>query len=151
MTEPPTAVVDRLAARVLLVDEQARVLLFHGFDPADREAGTWWITPGGGREDGESAQECAARELREETGLALRPEDMGDVVHERVTEFSFLGSSWRVTEDYFLVRVDRHEVDTRAFTDVELAAVLGHRWWSTDELARTEETYYPRELLELLP
>lgn len=151
MTEPPTAVVDRLAARVLLVDEQARVLLFHGCDPADRGAGSWWFTPGGGREDGESAQECAARELHEETGLALRPEDMGDVVHERVTEFSFLGSRWRATEDYFLVRVDRHEVDTQHFTDVELAAVLGHRWWTAEELAGTDETYYPRELLDLLP
>jgi 8-oxo-dGTP pyrophosphatase MutT (NUDIX family) len=151
MTEAPTAAVDRLAARVLLVDEQARVLLFHGRDPADDAAGSWWFTPGGGREEGESAQECAARELAEETGLVLRPEDMGQVVHERVTEFSFLGSQWRSIEDYFLVRVDSHVVDTRRFTDVEVASVLGHRWWAPEELAATEETYYPRELLDLLP
>jgi 8-oxo-dGTP pyrophosphatase MutT (NUDIX family) len=151
MTEPATEAVDRLCARVLLVDEQARVLLFHGCDPADADAGSWWFTPGGGREEGESAQECAARELLEETGLELRPEDMGVVVHERVTEFSFLGSRWRSIEDYFLVRVDSHEVDTSRFSEVEIASVLGHRWWSTAELASTPDTYYPRELLGLLP
>lgn len=151
MSEAPTETVDRLCARVLLVDEQARVLLFHGCDPADADAGSWWFTPGGGREEGESAQECAARELLEETGLALGPQDMGDVVHERVTEFSFLGSRWRSIEDYFLVRVDTHEVDTSRFSEVEVASVLDHRWWSTGELARTDETYYPRELLDLLP
>ena len=40
----------REAARVLLVDEADRVLLIEGFDPAAAELGTWWITPGGGRE-----------------------------------------------------------------------------------------------------
>lgn len=142
--------VDRLCARVLLVDEQGRVLLFHGCDPADSDAGSWWFTPGGGREDDESPQDCAARELHEETGLALGPEDMGSVVHERVTEFSFLGNRWRSIEDYFLVRVDSHEVDTSRFSEVEIASVLGHRWWTTAELETTDQTYYPRELLELL-
>jgi 8-oxo-dGTP pyrophosphatase MutT (NUDIX family) len=147
MSEP----VDRLCARVLLLDEQDRVLLFHGTDPSDSSAGSWWFTPGGGREPDETAQQCAARELLEETGLLLPATEMGEVVHERVTEFPFLGSLWRSIEDYFLVRVDTHEVDTSRFSEIEVASVLGHRWWSKDELARTEETYYPGELLELLP
>ena len=146
MTEPS----DRCCSRVLLLDQEDRVLLFHGTDPADASAGDWWFTPGGGRDDGETPQECAARELLEETGLALPPEAMGEVVHERITEFAFAGGFWRSIEDYFLVRVDAHEVDTSRFTALELSSVLGHRWWSAQEIAQTAERVYPEEILELL-
>ncbi len=35
---------------------------------------TYWLLPGGGREDGESEEECVMREMREETGLEVRIE-----------------------------------------------------------------------------
>ena len=146
MSEP----VDRHCARALLLDGEGRVLLFRGCDPADVEAGEWWFTPGGGRDPGETPRECAARELYEETGLALTPAEMGEVVHERVTEFSFLGGHWRSIEDYFLVRVGAHDVDTSRFSDVEVASVLGHRWWAPDEIRDTDERVYPQELLDVL-
>jgi 8-oxo-dGTP pyrophosphatase MutT (NUDIX family) len=50
------------------------VLLLH---PADIEAldGEWsWVPPGGVREPGEKIADCAARELREETGIVAAPE-----------------------------------------------------------------------------
>jgi 8-oxo-dGTP pyrophosphatase MutT (NUDIX family) len=33
---------------------------------------TYWLLPGGGREPGESEEECVLREMREETGLEVR-------------------------------------------------------------------------------
>ena len=142
--------VDRLAARVLLLDRDGRVLLFLGCDPNDRSAGEWWITPGGGREAGESSRECAARELFEETGLRLSPQDMGSVVHERVTVFPFDGTTYRQAEDYYVVRVDAHDVDVSGFSELEHRFVLGHRWWHLDEIRTTSDTVYPEELLEVL-
>ena len=35
---------------------------------------SWWMFPGGGREAGESEEECVVREVREETHLAVRVE-----------------------------------------------------------------------------
>jgi ADP-ribose pyrophosphatase YjhB (NUDIX family) len=35
---------------------------------------TYWLLPGGGREDGESEEECVRREMREETSLEVRVE-----------------------------------------------------------------------------
>ena len=146
MKEP----IDRLAARVLLLDRDGRVLLFEGCDPGNPSGGRWWFTPGGGRDTGETARQCAARELHEETGLLLEPEAFGEVVHERLTVFPFDGQTYRQSEDYFLVRVDRHEVDTSRFSEVENRFVLGHRWWHPDEIRETDETVYPEELLDLL-
>ena len=145
-----TASLVRAAARVLLVDAAGRVLLFRGCDPARRDAGTWWFTVGGGLDEGESPREGAARELFEETGLRVAPEELGEPVHEEIADFAFAGSQILQQQEFFLLRVDAHEVDTAGFTPLELDAVYEHRWWSLEELAATDDVVYPTDLVELL-
>ena len=67
-----------------------------------------------------------------------------------MTVFPFDGVTYRQQEAFFLVRVDAHDVDTTRFTELEVAAVLGHRWWPVEEIRRTEERVYPEELLDVL-
>ena len=55
--------------RVLCLS-QDQILLVRHEDPTTGE--TYWVLPGGGREPGESFAEAAAREVREETGVAVR-------------------------------------------------------------------------------
>ena len=141
----PTA---RLAARVLVVDHDGCVLLFRGFDPARPEAGEWWITPGGGVDAGESIDEAARRELREETGLAV--DDVGPPLFERRVIFEFEDAHYDQTEHFFCVRVERFAVTDADWTDIEQRSMLGHRWWSRAEIAATGEQIYPEELVERL-
>ena len=68
--EPGRTPLDREAARVLLLDGSDRLLLFRGCDPADRDRGQWWFTPGGGLDPGETYEQGARREVLEETGLS---------------------------------------------------------------------------------
>ena len=58
---PPEA---RPVARVLLTGPDATLLLLHAEDPVGGKQ--WWVTPGGGPEPGESFEDAARRELREE-------------------------------------------------------------------------------------
>jgi 8-oxo-dGTP pyrophosphatase MutT (NUDIX family) len=61
----------RRSARVLLLDASDRVLLVRSAQvPGEPERGHAWFTPGGGVEPNEELAVAAARELREETGLA---------------------------------------------------------------------------------
>jgi 8-oxo-dGTP pyrophosphatase MutT (NUDIX family) len=57
----------RQAVRVLLLDENDRLLLFRAEDPAN--GSVFWFPAGGGVEEGEDAQSAATREIAEETGL----------------------------------------------------------------------------------
>lgn len=140
----------RRAARVLLVDDAGRILLFEGSDPALPEAGTWWFTPGGGLEPGERPRDAAARELAEETGLTIEADRLGEPVHARTTFFSLAGASYAQSEDYYLLRIDTHDVDTTGPGAVVDLGVLGHRWWPIADLIDTPERLFPEELPALI-
>lgn len=143
-----TVPLERRAARVLLVDRAGRILLQNCCDPSAGDRTGWWNTTGGGIDEGETAAQAAARELREETGLEI--DGVGEVVHRRLTEFRFGGEAYRQAEEYFLVRTDAFDPVPTAHSELEMQAVLGLRWWTREELRATAEQIYPQELVEVL-
>jgi 8-oxo-dGTP pyrophosphatase MutT (NUDIX family) len=145
---PERPVRTRRAARVIIVDDADRVLLFRGLDPARPDAGSWWFTPGGGLDEGETVEEGARREVREETGLVVT--DLGPVVLRRRIQFEVEGDRYDQDEVFFRISVAGFEVDNRGWTDLERRLMLEHRWWTRDELAATPDTVYPEGLVELL-
>jgi 8-oxo-dGTP pyrophosphatase MutT (NUDIX family) len=142
-------VVERRAARVLLVDSAGRALLLYGGDPA-RPDTSWWFTPGGGLETGETPAEGAARELFEEIGLQVEPSALGEPVWHHVTEFSYDGRQYSQAQDFFVLRVPGWEVDFTGMDDEEKATITAHRWWSADEIETSSESIFPVELPGLL-
>jgi 8-oxo-dGTP pyrophosphatase MutT (NUDIX family) len=150
MDKTTTTPEPRLAGRVLVIDRAGRVLLLQGFDPA--EPGTrYWFTIGGGLEEGEGTAQAAARELREEAGLAASAADLAGPVWQRQTEFSFDGVSFDQHEEYYVLHADAVEVCLDGMDADERDTVTAYRWWSREELAATGEQYFPAELPELLP
>ena len=137
----------RRTARVLLVDELSRVLLFQGQDPSD-PSNIYWCPVGGGIEPGESPEEAARREVKEETGLI--DFDLGSHVWNRQDEYSFNGQDYCVSETWFLSRVSAFEIDTTALFGLERVAFVQYRWWTQSELAVTTEVMMPRQLASLL-
>lgn len=140
--------VKRPCAKVLLVDEDDRVLLFSGIDRTKPDVPPWWFPVGGALEPGETFAEAAVRETLEETGLRI--DDPGPVVFTRSLRWDFEGTDYDQEERYFLVRVRSFTPTPTAWTDVETATMRGHRWWSVDELRATDEQVFPEDLADRL-
>jgi 8-oxo-dGTP pyrophosphatase MutT (NUDIX family) len=140
---------DRITGRVLVLDRDGRVLLFQGFDPAEPDRHRWF-TPGGGLEPGETPREAAARELLEETGLAVEPEALGEPVFQDLAEFSFDGVPLRQHNHFYRLHTEPFEVSVAGFDDIEQRTHLGYRWWSAEELSQTADIFFPVELPGLL-
>ncbi|MFF3321026.1 NUDIX hydrolase [Streptomyces sp. NPDC002889] len=137
----------RKVARVVLLDPQDRILLLHGYEPADPDD-TWWFTPGGGLEGDETREEAALRELAEETGIT--EVELGPVLWRRHCSFPFDGRRWDQDEWYFLARTAQTATAPGGLTDLERRSVAGLRWWTSAELSAARETVYPTRLAELL-
>jgi 8-oxo-dGTP pyrophosphatase MutT (NUDIX family) len=137
----------REAARVLLLDADDRLLLFRGCDP-DRPERTFWFTPGGGLDPGESHERAALREVREETGLEAL--ELGPAVWRRRALFTFLGVAYDQREVFFLARCAPFDVDAAGWGATEREAISAHRWWTLEELGATTDELAPADLPQRL-
>ena len=143
----------RPTARLLVIDQQQRILLFQvhdhrPFHAAHPDMTVYWITPGGGVEPHESFEQAAQRELWEETGIQI--EAVGSCVwrYERVLHGD--SGSVRLQERFFMVSVSTSLVSqTNMFAD-EHETHRAYHWWPRSELLQSQEAFVPPTLPQAL-
>lgn len=137
----------RIGGRALLIDPAGRVLLIH-----ERfEDGTHWLTPGGGLEPGELPWQAAIREVFEETGIVISLDDDSPEVLTTRRLWSWRHLSFDQTDHFFAVPVPSGlSVVPKALTEVENQTLIGHGWWTADQLRATVEQVVPAGLAQLL-
>lgn len=149
-TVGPSGMRTRYAARVILVDDQDRVLLVRGHD-ADEPTRHWWFTVGGGIDPGESAHDAAVREVFEESGLRVAQDELVGPVVTRSAIFDFARESCLQHEEFFFVRVVHDGRLARdGWTDLETGFIDEMSWLTTAQLRETSDEVFPRDLADIV-
>ncbi|AMM20782.1 DNA mismatch repair protein MutT [Frondihabitans sp. PAMC 28766] len=141
-------VILRATSRLIVVDDDRRILLMLTKAP-DTKAPARWITPGGGVDPGETHVQAAIRELHEETGQTIS--DPGPVVY--VEDFEVPWDSADHTHghaEFYVVHLPHFEIVEDDWTDDERIDILESRWWSLAELESTDEPLEPAVLVDLV-
>ncbi len=133
----------RNGVRALVLDPDGRVLMVR-FEDA---FGSWWSTPGGGVEAGETDEHALERELAEEVGL--REYELGPLIWTRTHWLVNVRDWGGQTERHYLIRTPAFE-PAPAFTSEELAAEGVHeaRWFAVGDLEQVVTG--PRRLAQLV-
>jgi 8-oxo-dGTP pyrophosphatase MutT (NUDIX family) len=145
-----SSIPERLTVRVLLLDDEDRVLLMKGRFPNDRTGPGAWFTVGGGADPGESVIETAHREVIEETGLGdviLGPE----IWYREGVGYLANGDKVLFRERYLVARSAGGDVSRDGWEAHEHDLVDDMRWWTLADLAATTERVFPEGLAGLLP
>ena len=135
--------IDRRAARLLVVTPEQQVLLLR-LEPSFREP--FWVTPGGGLDDGETFIDAAHRELREEVGRDDLP--IGACIWRRTVTFTWERRRIRQEERTFLV--DSATVFDAVTVHPDEEPITGSDWFDVPHLRKLSEVVYPVGLADHL-
>jgi len=141
----------RQAARVLLFEPSGRLLMLRAVDPVASHRGHWWEIPGGGIDPGESSQDAARRELREEAGIT--DAEIGPCVFTQHARFTFAGMRFDQFERIHIAWCDTASAswNPQGLESLEVMAFQGQAWWTADEVSTTTERLLPPGLRLALP
>ncbi|WP_193366474.1 NUDIX hydrolase [Inquilinus limosus] len=145
-------IIERSAVRLVVLDGSQRVLLFHTRDPERPELEPWWELPGGGIDPGETYLDAGVRELREETGFIVAPDQVGPANWQRRASFIHRRTRHLQDEVVVAVRLDGSGllIDESNRLDYEREDYFGFRWWPVADIVHSRERFYPGRLPELL-
>lgn len=124
--------------RVLCLDAQGRLLLMRWRDPVDGH--DTWEPPGGKVEPGESLLEAAARELREETGIAAIPRAAYTILSR---DDLWKGARRVRSEACFFAAIGDEVVRPEMPTEEERSTLVEWRLVRAGEIDRLDAPVYP--------
>ncbi len=106
----------------------------------------FWVTPGGGLDEGETMVDAAKRELHEEVGREDLP--IGPCVSKSDVEFEW--EDWLVRQHQWTFLVEAPDEFEAQVLHPDEEPIVGSAWFSVDELRALTDDVYPDGSIDLL-
>ena len=135
-----TDIEQRRASRLILLDQERRVLLFRHLQT---DGTSFWALPGGGAELGETFEEAALREAEEELGLNGFTVKL---LWNGWTDFVYVDTPVHQHECFYLLDAQEALLSDNVRKAHEDEGIVEMRWWGLSEIALTSEAVYPEDL-----
>ncbi len=137
---------ERRSARVILFDDAQRILLLR-FEMNDPDLPrSFWATPGGAVEAGETAEAAAARELHEELGLEV---ELAGPVHGEHAEWIEGGMRVFSDDSFFIARCNAAAPVLAGASEAERRVLREMRWWTLEDIDNAAERVFPASLAQI--
>jgi 8-oxo-dGTP diphosphatase len=120
----------------MVFDPAGRVLLIRCVAMRGGEEFVFWLTPGGEIEAGETPEQAAVRELREELGLDVEVR----AAYTEANQFEHQGEMRDNMDFVFTARCAVGDPALRGVTAEEIALMKEIRWWTVDEVEAAGNT-----------
>lgn len=131
----------RLASRVILIDQDKRVLYLNALEPETERR--FWVMPGGGLKPNETFEAAAIREAHEESGSFF---NLGPCVWFRRHKYVWNGKPFDQYERFFVAITD----DSTYNPPNQDSYISKHKWWSLDELLTSNDEFAPGNIRNLI-
>lgn len=146
----------RNSVKVLLLNEHSELLLMCADDPKTTSIdgkyhGRFWFTVGGKIENGETLEQAALREIKEETGIAENEVSLGPVVWFGEFDLILDGTLTHLKQTFIVAKTKKHKVALTSPTDWEKETIKGLAWFSLEKIQNCTEIIYPVLLPKYLP
>jgi 8-oxo-dGTP pyrophosphatase MutT (NUDIX family) len=145
-------IIERSVVRAVVLDVNRHVLLFHTRDPTYPELATWWELPGGGIDAGETYREAIIRELAEEAGIAIGPEQVGLPNWRRRASFRYRGQR-RINDEVIVpvrLPVAAPPIDGAGRVEFEDEDYFDFCWWPVPKVIASDSRFYPGRLPQVI-
>ena len=139
----------RKSSRAIVLNKKKEIFLFQYMFDYLEDNKAIWITPGGSLEEGESFEDALKRELFEELGVQTK-EKCPEVYYRNPVYTLKNGEKVQSVEKFFLVMLEDEEFSSEHWTESEKKRMLAGKWWSAEEIERSEEEFFSKDVLRIL-
>ena len=139
----------RKSSRAIVLNKNNEIFLFQYQFDYFAENNTIWITPGGSLEEGESFEDALKREIYEELGVQLTKE-CPEVYYRNPIYTLKSGEKVQSVEKFFLVTLEENSFSFDHWTESEKKRMLAGKWWSVEEIEKSEDEFFSKDVLRIL-